>query len=906
MLRFLLIILSAIVGQDAFCQASGRVSGVVLDSVSNTNLELATVSLFGKDSALVNYQLSDKNGEFNFTKLPLHKDLRLDVSYVGYTTYRQTFRLDSSTLHLRLKIALPVNIEDSNTVIIKSIVPIRMNGDTLEINPAAFKMEKTAVAEELLNQVPGIVIWADGSITVNGRPVPKILVDGKPFLNQTDPTVATQNLPKNAIDKIQLYQEIDRTKEQRENTEQDSTYTMNIKLKKNKKSGYFGKMGAGYGTDSRYETDGSFQWYNKRNSFGIGGGINNVNKNIGSIQQMLSNNTFRKTNPNLFSVSTFSRNGINKGFAVGAVYTHDFVDSENGINVNSLSSNYSNSGNNNFVTTNTVQERTTRDFAQFIESQSNFNSETRGQSVGLSYNKSHLRSGSFGLNASGSQNESSSFGTINTVVKDSSKAFLSTNELNSVNDNRSQSANVNFNLNRYSQDNPLLRFNFSGGLNINNNLSESGTLSRFDSYTNNSSDTSYNRRYNNDQESIGMNLSLSYQGLRRLLFRRFALFGVELTLEQTLFLNNNTRNSVVADYDSATDKFVSNNRLSNDNKLQTLRYTPTVALRKSFNKWNAKFSRNISLSLRLGQAITKEINQSSFQVRNVDRSFAFFTPGGNVNYNYFKQQKFAYNLSIGYNRSFTYPSVDQLYTITDSINVYSVRFGNPFLKNTRNDNASINFSFNRRQPKAKYEVGMSLGGNINFRTNPVADSVINEASGKRRLYYINADDGRNINANYSANIARKIRKNSIQLQYNGTLGTNRSSNFIDEIESTNRNKNVTHNVNLQYSLKTLLILATLNYSKNITFNSTVSTTDNSNLARNFILWHAFGTYRFLKNKQAEVKLSAFDLLKKYQNVTVNTNIDGTSTIITNGLRQYFLVSLSYYPRKFGRGNSDDD
>src|SRR3712207_7941514 len=64
----------------------------------------------------------------------------------------------------------------------------------------------------------GITVWSDGSITVNGRKVQSVLVDGKPFLGSTDSRVATQNLPKSAIDKIQLYQEYDRSKRSEEHT----------------------------------------------------------------------------------------------------------------------------------------------------------------------------------------------------------------------------------------------------------------------------------------------------------------------------------------------------------------------------------------------------------------------------------------------------------------------------------------------------------------------------------------------------------------------------------------------------------------------------------------------------------------------------------------------------------------
>ncbi len=937
MLRYIFLIMIFFAAATASAQVmSGKISGVIIDSTSNATLELATISVFSKDSTLINYQLSDKNGAFSISKLPLNRDLRLDVSYVGYKSHKQYFRLDSLGADRNFRISLPINIDDSNAIIIKSIVPIRMNGDTLEINPAAFKMEKTAVAEELLNQVPGIIIWADGTITVNGRPVPKILVDGKPFLNQSDPTIATQNLPKSAIEKIQVYQEVDRTKEQRDNTEQDSIYTMNIKLKEDKKMGYFGKAGAGYGTDDRFESDASFQAYNKQNSLGIGGGINNINKSVGSIQQMLSNNTFRKMNPNTLNVSSFGRSGINKSFSVGAVYTHDFVYSDNGSRFNSLSSNYTHTGNDNFVTTKTVQERTTRDFSQFIESSNNNNSSSRGQSAGATYSKSNRSSRNFNISANSSFNNGESFGNNFTAVKDSSKALQSTNESSSESRTRSQSGSINVNMSNFAGVNPLESFSLTASANFNNSNSKRNTLSIFDSYINPDADTSFNRLYDNNQESASFNVNFNYMGLRRLLFRRFNLFGVELNMNQSFSYDQNKSEAVVNDYDSAAQKFMINNGLSNNNKLQTMRYTPGLSFQKSFNKWSARFSRAISLSVRLSQSIRKEMNSSSIAYRNVDRSFSFFLPSFSMNYNYGVRDKIMYNMSMGYNRNFTYPGIDQLYTITDSINVYSVRFGNPNLRNTRTDNVNFNFSVNKRKPKAKYEMMGSVSGNFGYKSNPIADSVINDVSGKRLLYYINADNGVDYSISYSANISRKMRKNMMQLQYSGSMGNNRSTNFIDGIASNNRSRNLTHNINLQYAVKTTLILklsevistysssqsgsglssykvtntstqfgATYNHSKNLSFNTTVSTTDNSNVSNTVILWHAFSSYRFLKGKQGELKFSAFDLLKKFQNINTSTNIDGTTTVITNGLQQYFLLTFSYYPRKFGKKGQDD-
>lgn len=937
MLRyFFILMISCFAGMAKGQVMNGKISGVITDSASGSALELATVSIFSKDSTLINYQLSDKNGAFSMTKLPLNRDLLLDISYVGYKTHQQRFRLDSTSHSKDFKIALSINMDDSNAVIIKSVVPIRMNGDTLEINPAAFKMEKTAVAEELLNQVPGITIWADGTITVNGRPVPKILVDGKPFLNQSDPTIATQNLPKNAIEKIQVYQEVDRTKEQRSNTEEDSVYTMNIKLKADKKVGYFGKAGAGYGTDDRYEGDASIQAYNKKNSLGIGGGINNINKSVGSIQQMLSNNTFRKMNPNLNNVSSFGRNGINKSFSVGGVYTHDFVVSENGSRYNSLSSNYTHTGSNNFVATNTLQERTTAGSSQIIENSNANNNVSRGQNMGVNYTRSNSSSRNLNLSAYAATNNNRASSSNYTSVKDNSLALQSTNESVSNSRSTTNTSGFNVNISNFGNSNPLERFSLNATANFNNSNSERNAESIFDSYINPAADTNFNRLYINNSESVNLNLNFSYLGLRRLLFRRFNFFGIDLGMTQGFSYDKNESRTVVNDYDSATEKFMVNNGLSNNNKLATMRYTPGLSLQKTFNKWSARFSRSLSVTLRLSQSIRNEKNSSSLAYRNAERSFSFFTPSVNFNYNYGIRDRFMYNLSMGYNRNFTYPAIDQLYTITDSINVYSVRFGNPNLKNTRADNMNFNFSVGKRKPKAKYDLNASVSGNLVYKSDPVADSVINETSGKRLLYYINADNGVDVNLAYSANISRKFRKNSVQLQYSGSAGRNRSTNFIDRIASVNRNRNLTHNISLQYSLKTTLILrlsevistysssqsgsglasfkvtntstqfgATYNHSKNLSFNTTVSTTDNSNVSNTVILWHAFSSYRFLKGKQGELKFSAFDILKKFQNISTSTTIDGTATSVANGLQQYFLFTFSYYPRKFGKKGDDD-
>ena len=73
----------------------------------------------------------------------------------------------------------------------------------MEFNASSFKVRPDANVEALLKELPGVEIDADKKITVNGKEVTQILVNGKPFFN-TDGTIAMQNLPANLIKKIQV------------------------------------------------------------------------------------------------------------------------------------------------------------------------------------------------------------------------------------------------------------------------------------------------------------------------------------------------------------------------------------------------------------------------------------------------------------------------------------------------------------------------------------------------------------------------------------------------------------------------------------------------------------------------------------------------------------------------------
>lgn len=928
MKQVLLILILAGSTTLAFTQ-SAKLTGTILDSLTKTPMELATISLLDQDSTLIGYKLSDRNGLFAFDKIPLKKELLLNVTYVGYKMYNTRITLERPAGDT-LNILMSMNLDDSNAVIVTATIPVRMNGDTLEINPAAFKMRPDAVVEELLNEVPGITIWSDGTITVNGRKVQNLFVDGKPFLGVSDPRFATQNLPKSAIDKIQVYQEYDRSNIGQDNQPKDSILNMNVKLKESSKKGYFGKVDAGYGTRDLFEADLSFQVYNKKSSLGIGGGYNNINKGISNLQELFTNNTYRNFNPNLYNVGSFGASGINKNHSIGGIFTHNFIENSDSRQRNQAIISYNKSGTDSYLTDLKIQDWTTAANPQLIREESEENRKSDRHNLSLNYEKTSGYNDNFKLAGNAGMNTTSGNSSRTVEVRDVKGVLQSTNTSAFLEHSRSQDESLNLTYSKSDMDDPLNRFNIQMNVRNGNYSSERDALSNFDSYLNNDADTSFVRRYNSDNQSFNASGHITYPGIKRLIFGRFAFFGIDLNLNLSFNYNRISTDARVSDYDSSADVYVKNTSLSNFNKKDMLEYAPSLSFSKSFTKWSNGLSRSLHIQASLKNDYKFDRNSSSIAKRNLDRSFQFFRYEGSMNYFLTKSQQFMSSTSLSYSRNFEYPSVDVLYTIVDNINAYEIRVGNPDLKNTIHNRINLYSYFNTQRPKSKHSFSGSLNAGITQMVNPVVDSLINDPAGKRIYYFTNAGESTNTNLNYNISVARRFKKNTINFMYAGSFHRNRRPGYVDGIYTVSQNNILNQQISTTLALRSRFVLniawniqqnstrqsasslsafkntnystkvgATFNGLENFTFSSTFDHIRNSNLEEPTLLWNSFVSYRFLK-RQAELKFTAMDMLKQYKNISNYAGPFGTTTSITNGLQQYFLITIAYFPRKFGK------
>jgi hypothetical protein len=270
----LLIAILSLFSFSVFAQKA-NVSGVLTDGSEKTPVYNSVVALLTpKDSILYTFTRSDKKGNFDL------KNVKAG-NYIVMTSHRQyADYLDDITVSETAKnlgtIALVSKINALREVIIKT-GSIRIKGDTTSYRASDFVVSANANVEELLKKLPGIQVDKNGAIKAMGETVQKVLVDGEEFFGD-DPGMAVKNLRADAVKEVQVF---DKKSDQAEFTgidDGESKKTINLKLKEDKKKGYFGKIdGAGEpfaGADSRYNTNlmfSSFKGKRKISAFLLNG-----------------------------------------------------------------------------------------------------------------------------------------------------------------------------------------------------------------------------------------------------------------------------------------------------------------------------------------------------------------------------------------------------------------------------------------------------------------------------------------------------------------------------------------------------------------------------------------------------------------------------------------------------------
>ena len=248
-------------------------NGTILDENSKP-LEMANVLVQNaSDSSMVTYGFSDAEGFFRF-KLDQGKNYLLAISYLGYKSRMVAVTPSGESQELTVKL-----VPDTETLAAVNVVdemPVVITGDTISYKADAFTTGEERRLEDVLKRLPGVEVDEDGQVTVEGKVVEKVMVEGKDFFDG-DTKIATKNIPADAVDKVQVvrnYEEISPLA----GLSTEDRVALNIKLKEGKKNLWFGDFEAKAGDPERYMAHGNAFYYSPKASFNMIGDMNNIGK----------------------------------------------------------------------------------------------------------------------------------------------------------------------------------------------------------------------------------------------------------------------------------------------------------------------------------------------------------------------------------------------------------------------------------------------------------------------------------------------------------------------------------------------------------------------------------------------------------------------------------------------------
>ncbi|MCG9791600.1 outer membrane beta-barrel protein [Flavobacterium algicola] len=878
-------------------QSSYNLKGKVLDIASQVPLESATVYVTTvKDSTVLEYTLTDKNGNFNFVVKKNDKPVFLKVTYVGYETFSEEQREINGNKDFD-NIYLSESINTLNEVTIKGEdPPIRIKNDTIEFKASLFKVRADANVETLLKQLPGFEMDSDGKITVNGKEVTQVLVNGKPFFDR-DGAMALKNLPAEIINKVQVSDFKTKKEEYSKDDAASDNSSINLTIDEDKNKGHFGKFLAGYGSDDRYESSFIMNFFNNNRKISLLGSSNNINAPGFSMDEVFDNMGGGR-NTKGTTVNRSQANGITKSNLLGFNYSdqlfkelqananYNFSDTQTDNLNNSSSTNFRPDGDFNTISTTKTQNTNTSNKANveleykiaptmqlFVAPKIN---TTRTGNTTASSSSTTIEDGTltndFSSNSS-NQTESNNFSnSINFNKSFEKKARNLSVVLN--NDNSSTSSNnfVQSETNLYANDEQILRNQ--------NNLGENSN----DSY---SAEIEYSEPIT---DSIRLKIGVEYNYQNAVSDIKSYDFNA---LDSDYSILNGEQTSYIT---------------SKQNSI-----TPKVGLRLMKNKFT--FDLNSSTS------IVQYDNHSDYLGTSTDLFKNYVLPGARAQVRYkvdrskFFTARYNYNLSL--------PSASEILPVINVSNPLNTITGNPDLNPTETHSASVNY----RNFDYRTRSGYNLYFNSNLNNNNIITSSVYDADRKRTTTYENVSGTYSLSA--GGNWGKSIKQEANLLRFGIALSVNHDfeKGFTDSVLYGAKSIGITPKAYVNYDYGQLFTIApSYNFSYNETNYDIDALKSRSNIVhrlnlqttsywpvnwiwgndfgytynsinQDFYLWNSSLSYTFL-NKMFTAKVKVYDILNQNQSITRSISTTSVSDNENTVLKRYAMFSLTYKIENF--------
>lgn len=874
-----------------------NLSGHVFNSESKP-VEYATVALLQpQDSTLAFFAITDAEGAFSIKSVKAGT-YRLQISFIGFDTYDTLLTTPLPNTNLGVYILQTAAIGLDAVQVTAERIPIQILGDTLQYNANSFKTAPDASAEELLKKLPGVEVDASGNIKAQGEDVQQVLVDGKEFFS-SDPTVATKNLPADAIEKVQVY---DKTSDDADFTGVDDgqrSKTINLVLKDGKKSMWLGNAQAGYGTDDRYQTSAKLYRFTKTNQIAALGMLNNVNDFgfsindyidfSGGIGNMMRSGGFQISSDNDVPVNFGqSVDGKITSGAAGLNYTYE-PDEDHRFNVSYLGNGY---------LRNLTQNTRTEQFSELgnFETIDSLNEETEKYFNRINFNirtkPDTLRSFIVTGNASMNMGDVTSSGFSANMFEDSLTNTLN-NAAYSQSNNFSGTAAASY----IRKTNTKWKYfkvkaNGSGGTSLNEENWNNLTAYFADGLT-----IADNSARTDDAYDVTGALSLSgmYQ-LKKGFYLEPAVVA-KMTAESLI------RKQGPVDGEGITDS-LSPSLLRNDYIVR-----PTLAIKKNTEATQMRFELGVE---------SDQLHLSVNDIEETPATYYYLLPGFMLEH----EVKRGLRFGIEYNSSVNTPTVSQLNPVTDYSNSLSLFTGNPFLKPEYVHDLQLRFMF--FDQFSFTSLFARLAGTYTVDKINYSKTINEDLSQSYTLVNVDND----MSGSLGLHFGTPIRPLKVNFRLSADEGYNRGINYVNDVENVITSWTHGGEISFDNRKKDIIDMRIGGSMSYTTSQYSISTGQNADYIKQSLfselsitpdsLWRLeadgeMQAYRLigddettivpfvnaqlsryiLKNNRGTITLKAYDILNQNKGITQTAAYNYIQIQESNTMGRYFMLSFKY-------------